>query len=575
MATELISLGILFLCAIVGGIIATRFKQPAVFGLLLVGAIIGPSSLNLVRDVSMIKIMAEFGAILILFIIGLEFDVSKLMKLGARSILIGLLKFAIVLFFGYETTLLLGFSAKVALFVGVVLSFSSTVVVVKVLEQKEMFSRKEVPLLIAVLIIEDIIAVLILTFFSGVKDSSLGFISTFEHIIFSIAILIFAYFIMMKILKYGINIILKNSSDDSVLTFLSLGIGALFSYFAFYLGLTPSAGAFLAGSLIASLPNAKEYGKAIHPYVLIFTSIFFISMGTLVDFKAVESNLSLIGTLLFTVFISRFIAVGFLTFLLANFKNDQPFFSSIAMISVGEFSLLVAKESEKFGIGIDLVTITAAIIFISAIFMSIGINYSENLHNAINSRMPLRAKLKLERISNYMRKFFDQLEIENFFTKKLKSESKITVILMILMLFTFFILRRISLMIKSGYHIIVLYAFYAASAALMLYLTNIIYKRLRVLHHTLSVILTNADSSKNLKKCTRILTNLLIALLLLFSAMLFPFVIFVFNLNVWANLIPFALVITVFCYIRNLVILIDGHQQNVPSYAASMSVAKF
>ena len=107
MAAELISLGVLFLCAIVGGIIANRFKQPAVFGLLLVGAIMGPSALNLVQDANMIKMMADFGAILILFIIGLEFDVSKLMKLGARSILIGLLKFAIVLFFGNETTLLL------------------------------------------------------------------------------------------------------------------------------------------------------------------------------------------------------------------------------------------------------------------------------------------------------------------------------------------------------------------------------------------------------------------------------------------------------------------------------------
>ena len=137
MATELISLGILFLCAIVGGVIAARFKQPAVFGLLLIGALIGPNLLNLVQDVNMIRMIAELGAILILFVIGLEFDVSKLMKLGARSILIGLLKFAIVLFFGYETTLLLGFSAKVALFIGVILSFSSTVVVVKVLEQKE------------------------------------------------------------------------------------------------------------------------------------------------------------------------------------------------------------------------------------------------------------------------------------------------------------------------------------------------------------------------------------------------------------------------------------------------------
>lgn len=575
MATELISLGILFLCAIIGGIIATKFRQPAVFGLLLVGAIIGPNTLNLVQDMNMIRMMAEFGAILLLFIIGLEFDVSKLMKLGVRSLLIGFLKFAIVLFFGYEVTLLLGFSTKAALFVGVILSFSSTVVVIKVLEQKEMFSRKEVPLLIALLIIEDIIAVLALTFFSGVKDSSSNLISTFEHIIFSIAILIFTYVIIMKILKYGINIIRKNNSDESVLAFLSLGIGALFSYFAFYLGLTPSAGAFLAGSLIASLPNAKEYGRAIHPYALIFTSIFFISMGTLVDFKAVESNIALISALIITVFLSRFIAIGFLTFLLANFKNEQPFFSSIAMISVGEFSLLIAKESEKFGVGVDLVTITAAIIFISAIFMSIGINYSDSIHNALNSRIPIRTKLKLERISNYMRKFFDQMDIETFFTKKLKSESKMIFVLVIVTIFTFFVMRRFSLAIKHNYSPIILYIFYTMSATLMLYLIHLIYKRAKILHHTLSVILTNVDNSRNLKKCAKILNNLLVVLFLFFSAMLFPFAIFTLNLNPWANIIPFILVMTVSFYIRNLVVLIDGGSHEAAGYNATMSVAKF
>ena len=574
MATELISLGILFLCAIIGGIIAARFRQPAVFGLLLVGAIIGPNLLNLVQDANMIRMMADFGAILILFIIGLEFDVSKLMKLGARSILIGLLKFAIVLFFGYETTLLLGFSAKVALFIGVILSFSSTVVVVKVLEQKEMFSRKEVPLLIAVLIIEDIIAVFALTFFSAIKDSGASIMSTFEHIIFSIAILIFAYMLMMKILKYGVNIILKNSSDESVLTFLSLGIGALFSYFAFYLGLTPSAGAFLAGSLIASLPNAREYGRAIHPYALIFTSIFFISMGTLVDFKSAESNIALIAALIITILISRFIAIGFLTFLLANFKNEQPFFSSIAMISVGEFSLLVAKESQKFGLGIDLVTITASIIFITAILMSIAINYSENLHKSLNSRAPLKSRLKLERLSDYMRRFFDQVEIENFFTKKLRAESKIALMLFILTLFTFFVLRRISLIIKFNYHAFVLYAFYILSAALILYLLNLIYNKTKAIHNTLSVILTNVDHSRNLKKCAKIINNLLLALLVFFSAMLFPFAMFALNLNTWTNIMPFLLVLVSFYYIRNLVILIDGASSHVPSYNAGMSAAK-
>ncbi|MBI2655480.1 cation:proton antiporter [Candidatus Woesearchaeota archaeon] len=575
MATELISLGILFVCAIIGGIIANRFKQPAVFGLLLVGALIGPGTLNLVKDQSMIGIMADFGAILILFIIGLEFDVSKLIKLGARSILIGLLKFAIVLFLGYEVTLLLGFSAKIALFLGVILSFSSTVVVVKILQQKEMFARKEVPLLIAVLIIEDVLAVFALTFFSGIKDASSGLLNVFEHIVFSLAILIFAYLVTMKILGYVVGVIIKNNSDESVLIFLSLAMGALFSYFAIYLGLTPSAGAFLAGSLIASLPNAKDYGRAIHPYALIFTSIFFISMGTLVDFSIIRENAFLIFALIAIVLISRFIAIGFLTYLLANFKDEQPFFSSIAMISVGEFSLLIAKESQKFNLGIDLVTITASIIFLTALLTSLGLSYSENLHSSLNSRMPVRARLKLERLSSYMRKFFDQMEIENFFTNKLKKESKAAFMLLALALFASLISRRVSIELGQRNNSLFLYGFYVLSAMMMIYIGNLVYKKFRDIHHTLSSILTHVDASRNLQKCRSILNNLLLTLLLFFSAMLFPFAIFMFNLNAIANLVPFIFAIAAFYYMKRLIMLIDGSSHYTPSYNASLAISKF
>lgn len=558
MPLELISLGILFSCAIIGGIIAARFKQPAVFGLLLVGAIIGPNTLNLVHDVDMIKMMAEIGAMLLLFIIGLEFDLSKMMKLGARYIIVGLLKFPIVVFFGYQVTMLLGLSSKVALFIGVILAFSSTVVIVKILEQKKMFNRKEVPLLVVALIIEDLLAVLTITFFSGIKSSNAGIVPIFEHLLFSITVLIVAYLVMLKFLRYGVNLILNNTKDDNIFTFLSLSIGALFSWFALYLGLTPSAGAFLAGSLIASLPNSKEYGRAIQPYALIFTSVFFISMGTLVDFKAINSNLFLIEILLVAVILSRLIVVGFLTYLFANFRKEQPLFSSIAMMSIGEFSLLVAKESEKFNLGIDLVTITAVIIFLTAITMSIGINYSEGIYSSFSNKFPMRIRMKLEKVSEYMRRAFDQMEIEHFITKKLRHESKIASVFAVMALFAFFILRRVSFFIGSIYNNnYILYGAYALSALVLFYLLKLTYKRLKAVHNTLSIMLTHVDNSRSIKKCTKVLNNFLTAFLLFFTAMLFPFAAFVFEFGAWINLIPFALMIPALYYAKKMMELID------------------
>jgi uncharacterized membrane protein YsdA (DUF1294 family) len=93
------------------------------------------------------------------------------------------------------------------------------------------------------------------------------------------------------------------------------------------------------------------------------------------------------------------------------------------------------------------------------------------------------------------------------------------------------------------------------------------------MHGTLSFILTNVDSSRNLKKCRRILNSMLLALLLFFSAMMFPLAMFAFSLNAWANLIPFAFIIASFYFLKDLFMLIDGSSPHV-SYAPSAAAAK-
>src|SRR3989338_2732351 len=136
MEQELITLGILFGFALIGGVLAARFKQPMLMGLLLVGALIGPHAFGLMKNVSMLESMIEFGAVLMLFVLGLEFDLSKLKKIGMKAILIAFLNSAILTFVGFIVAIVLGFSVQAGLFMGVILAFGSTVVIVKVLENK-------------------------------------------------------------------------------------------------------------------------------------------------------------------------------------------------------------------------------------------------------------------------------------------------------------------------------------------------------------------------------------------------------------------------------------------------------
>src|SRR3989344_7845091 len=98
---ELISLAVLFFCVIIGTWISSRFKQPTEIGLLLVGAIIGPNLLNLVNDQGMIELFIELGAILLLFVIGLEFILPKLLHIGSKAIVFGIMKLGIIFFISF------------------------------------------------------------------------------------------------------------------------------------------------------------------------------------------------------------------------------------------------------------------------------------------------------------------------------------------------------------------------------------------------------------------------------------------------------------------------------------------
>src|SRR3989338_2001291 len=139
---ELVNLAILFFFAVIGGIIANRFKQPAVIGLLIVGALIGPHAFNLVKDTEMMGSIVEFGAILLLFVIGLEFSLPKFVKVGFKAMMIGVFKIGIIYFFTYELSLIIGLSQQAATVFAVILSLSSTVAIVRILQSKGLYRER-------------------------------------------------------------------------------------------------------------------------------------------------------------------------------------------------------------------------------------------------------------------------------------------------------------------------------------------------------------------------------------------------------------------------------------------------
>src|SRR3989338_1112704 len=114
--TLTIEIALIIIFSLIGGVAAVRFRQPAVIGLIIIGAIVGPNTLGFVKDSNLTNTTIEIGAVLLLFTIGIEFSLARLFNFGIRAILIGVLKVGIVFLLSYYTSILLGFDAVVALY---------------------------------------------------------------------------------------------------------------------------------------------------------------------------------------------------------------------------------------------------------------------------------------------------------------------------------------------------------------------------------------------------------------------------------------------------------------------------
>lgn len=389
--------------AIIGGVLAVRFNQPSVLGVLIAGALVGPNALGFIENKEIMELSIDIGAILLLFLVGLEFSIKKLFDLGLRAVIISVIKIGIVFFVGYHIALLYGLSAAASIFIGVILSITSTVIFLKILEQKDMLNRPEVHLLIAVLIIEDVFGVFALTFFSSLgSNEQLTPLIIILKLLLSLSLIGIVYFVLLRLAKPTIDWLSSYSTEDTI-TFMAIGICAGMAYVANLIGLSSAVGAFLAGNIVSTLKNEEAFEKAIHPFILTFTSLFFFSIGTIVDFHSVFSYIWLILLLFIVNILFKFLSVGFSMYLFSDTTGKGAVFSGLAMVSLGEFSLLIAKEANNLNLGVDFLSITAIIIFFSSLSMSLFVTKSNLIYNALSVFMPRGMKQDMQAACQYLR----------------------------------------------------------------------------------------------------------------------------------------------------------------------------
>ena len=335
-------------------IITYKLKQPMVIGYILAGMVIGPYTppFTLIQSVETVNVFAELGIIMLLFVIGTEFPIAKLKSVSRTSIIVGIpesLGTLIIVFFIAQT---LGFSFFDCVFIALAMSITSTVVTIKILEELNVLRDRSSVLILGVLIIEDIIAVSALAILQSTASANSDQISIIQISLSIGVVLAFIGSILILGSKFIPNALDKvgKTNDYALLLIVILGLAFGLSFTAKALGLSVVIGAFLAGVLVAESKTAAIAKVITIPLRDVFSALFFISIGALMNISLVPLFIVPAIVLILSSFVSKLLIVtGILQ--LRRYDSSTSLRTALGLsASRGEMSLIIAKGGQDIGV---------------------------------------------------------------------------------------------------------------------------------------------------------------------------------------------------------------------------------
>jgi CPA2 family monovalent cation:H+ antiporter-2 len=342
--TFLQDLAVVMIVAGLVTVIFHRFKQPVVLGYILAGFIIGPHTppFPLIHDEETISTLSELGVILLMFSLGLEFSLRKLKQVGATAFIAAFLEILLMAWVGYQIGRLFGWSKMDSIFLGAILSISSTTIIVKALGELGKTKERFAQLIFGVLIIEDILAIAMIALLSGIAmTGSLDVGQVGRTIgklaIFLVAALVVGLLAVPRLLGYVARF---KSNEMLLVTVLGLCFG--FSLLAVKLGYSVALGAFLIGAVIAEAREIHRIETLIEPVRDMFSAIFFVAIGLLIDPKMLAAYWLPILVITLAVVVGKVLTCSFGAFVGGN-DSRTSLRVGMGLAQIGEFSFIIAS----------------------------------------------------------------------------------------------------------------------------------------------------------------------------------------------------------------------------------------
>lgn len=391
-------LAFILMTAAVTTVLFRALKQPVVLGYLLAGILVSPHVplMPTVTDMENLRVWAEIGVIFLLFGLGLEFSFRKLAQVGISASITGAFEIIFMLAVGYGVGIFLGWSKMDSLFLGGMLSISSTTIIVRAIDELKMKGRGFVSLVFGVLIVEDLIAVLLLVLLStmALTKSISG-----QDLLFST--LQFGFFLTLWFVvgMYFLPILIKKASrylNEETRLIASIGLCLFMVWVATKVGFSPALGAFVMGSLLAETREGHNVEKLLEPVKNLFAAIFFVSVGMLIDPKIIFEHAGPIALLTLVTIIGKFISTSFGS-LISGQSLRHSIQAGMSLAQIGEFSFIIAT----LGLSLKVISpilypIVVAISVITTFTTPYQIRFADDFANWVEGRISVRWQRRLE-----------------------------------------------------------------------------------------------------------------------------------------------------------------------------------
>jgi len=386
------------LAIFLGSILSLKVKVPPLVLLLLIGSLIGPHGLGLIKESETLDILAEIGGIFLLFLIGTEFSFSKLIKSGFSVIFIALTEMFTCFFLFFQTLKFFNISLYENIFLSLAFSITSTAISYKLVESMGLGKKEEVPIVIGISVIEDFLTAFALGFISSFALKTLTIDVIFLALFKSLFFLIASYYIFTRILNHVFTKYTLTEEDSLLFGFFLLFILVTLVKLV---GLSSAFGAYLAGSIIASSKEGKRIEENIRKFSYLFISLFFLFIGISADFSIVFSHAKFILAILILSWLSKTIGV-FISSYLVGYSSKSSFFAATVMLPMGEVTLVTTKTGIDIGILPQFyLGISSALAVLSPLLSYPLIAFNDQIFSLLNTIFPVSLKNQLGQIHRY------------------------------------------------------------------------------------------------------------------------------------------------------------------------------